>query len=783
MRGIFYVLLMALCACTTARTSEGFQPDILFNDGWQFQRLPDGESALSAINEQAWEQVSLPHTAKQEPMVITGKQWQGNAVYHKTFHLPKVSTKEIINLHFEGAMQTADVYLNGQHLAQHKGGYLPFDVVLNPALKYGAANELLVMVNNEDDASIAPGKPIADLDFNIFSGIYRNVWLQIKKPVHITSPLHSGVAKGGLFVTFPEVTAQQATVSTQVELENSANESAEVSLETVLSHEGKVVSRNSKKLQVKAGDKPTSVLKMQVEKPMLWSPDAPNLYQLTVLVRNAKGQVLDRQETKVGIRTFEINKDGVLLNGKLVRLRGTNRHQSYPYIGYAISDNANYRDAYKIKAAGFNFVRLSHYPQTTSFLKACDELGLIVMDCIPGWQFFGDAEFEKNTINDVRQMVRRDRNHPSVMIWEASLNESGMTEAFMKKAHQAVHQEFPGDHVYTSGWLEGIYDIYCPARQHAKAPDYWKKYDGSSPILIAEYGDWEYYAQNAGFNQKAYSDLSAEERTSRQLRSDGQTRLQQQAMNFQEAHNDNLYGRAVGDANWLMFDYNRGYAPDLESSGIMDICRLPKLAFYFYQSQHNILKNRDQQLYGPMIKIGTYLTDPTERQIKIYSNCEVVELFEGSHSLGKQYPTKNAVANQLEHAPFIFTVSQYPSTLRAVGMVDGKVVCEDVVNRPTVASKLKLEVDQQGKALEAGVNDVVFVHAYLTDARGTTNVHSSKTIQFKVSGDAQIIGDNPVKAEAGIASVLLRAGSKGGIIKITAECKGLAPTTIEVTPK
>jgi beta-galactosidase len=315
---------------------------------------------------------------------------------------------------------------------------------------------------------------------------------------------------------------------------------------------------------------------------------------------------------------------------------------------------------------------MSHYPHAEAFMNACDELGILVMNSLTGWQFFGNEIFQKNAIQDIRDMARRDRNHPSVIFWEASLNETQMTESFMKEATQALKEELPFSHNYSACWIDNNnYDIFIPARQHGQAPDYWTKYNKVyRKIFIAEYGDWEYYAQNAGFNQKEFANLKEDERTSRQLRAHGEKRLLQQAYNFQEAANSNRKGiNTIGEANWVMFDYNRGYSDDLESSGISDIFRIPKFAYSFYQSQRDANVILDTKLTsGPMLTIANNWTETSPLNITAYSNCEEVALYLNDVLVAKQKPLLNQNSDQLKHPPFLFKLDKFISgTLRAEG--------------------------------------------------------------------------------------------------------------------
>ncbi|MBC7915700.1 MAG: glycoside hydrolase family 2 protein [Pyrinomonadaceae bacterium] len=752
-----------------------------FNSNWQFVKEFNGEineNLYSKTGNLQWLSISLPHTANIEPLVTKTRQWQGISLYRKFFTLPQSSINKHIAINFEGAMQEADIYLNGDLIGKHIGGYLPFYVDLTGKVSPGKENCILVKLSNKDNPIIPPGKPLADLDFNYYSGIYRNTHLIIKDKLHIPDAVHANrIAGGGVMILQENVTPKSAKLIIKTEAFNQYAEDKKASLRTILYDKtGKRVAQNISSInQVKKNDFATFAPALMIQNPVLWTPENPYLYRLVteVMVDN---KVTDKLETKVGIRQFKFENDGFYLNGKKYGLRGTNRHQEYPYIGNALSDEAQYRDAYKIKQAGFNFVRSSHYPQADAFLDACDELGIFVMNSIPGWQFVGNAEFQNNSIKDVRDMMRRDRNHPSIILWEASLNESRMPRDYMERAHKAVHEEIPSGDVYTIGWVEQVFDVYSPARQHGKAPDYWKKYS-KKPLIIAEYGDWEYYAGNAGFNQKEFKDLKKEERSSRQLRAFGEKRLRQQALNYQESHNDNLKGTSAGDANWLMYDYNRGYANDLESSGIMDIFRLPKFSYYFYQSQV-----KPAGFYKPTVYIASFWNSNSDPNVIVYSNAEQVELFLNGKSLGKKSPDTDVNSDKLPHPPFTFNLSSFtPGTLKAISYIKGKIAAIHSVSTPLTAKSLKLSADISNKSLSAGKNDVVFVYACVLDKNGTVVPDASVSVKFEiVQGDAEIIGGPSIDAEAGIATVLLKAGGNKGIIRIKASAEGLQAGTFEI---
>ncbi|MCK5465772.1 MAG: DUF4982 domain-containing protein, partial [Bacteroidales bacterium] len=341
-----------------------------------------------------------------------------------------------------------------------------------------------------------------------------------------------------------------------------------------------------------------------------------------------------------------------------------------------------------------------------------------------------------------------------------------MPEFFIDSLHKIAHREYPGDQCFTAGWQEYGYDIYLQARQHRVGRP---ERPVNKPYVVSEYGDWEYYAMNAGLNQDAWDDLLLEERSSRQALGSGEKRLLQQALNIQEAHNDNFTTPAVADGYWAMFDYNRGYADDLETSGIMSIFRLPKFSYYFFQSQRDPGERVNGGKNDPMVFIASFLDEESTRTIRIFSNCEEVDLQLNGVSLGSRTPDKDRISGNLNHPPFTFRdVPLEPGKLVAIGKLDGKQVARHEVSTPGKPASILLEADISGRAWENGFKDVIFLHAKVLDQNNQIVHEFADNVNFSISGKASIIGKHSPKAECGIATVLLMAGDEPDEVTITA---------------
>jgi beta-galactosidase len=730
-----------------------------FDNQWRFSHTDEPQARQPDFDDGAWDRVSLPHTAHVEALVTGGpaRQWQGVCWYRKSFELPADAGGKVIWLQFDGAMNAANVWINGQPAGLFQGGYLPYIADISNLARAGARNVIAVRLDNRDNPVTGP-KPLVDLDFNLYGGLYRDARLILKDKLQITDPiLADQIAGGGVFVTFPAVSTTQATVRVQTHVRNADARPRSMTVRTTLLDAGEqtVASLESAPELLPPNADRQVVQQFTVACPKLWSPRSPSLYRVRSELID-RGRVVDVERTRVGIRHVQVEPDGFRINGEKMFLRGVNRHQEYPYIGNAVPADAQYRDARKIKEAGFDYVRLSHYPQSPAFLDACDELGLVVMDSILGWQYFNpDPAFAAQKYLECRQLIRRDRNHPCVMLWEVSLNESDMPAAFVGRANAIAHEEYPGDQCLTAGWVRG-YDVFLQARQHGGC-----RAVTNQPCIVSEYGDWEYYAQNAGLEQHHWKNLQPAERNSRQLRGDGEIRLLQQALNFQEAHNDNLKSTAFADGVWVMYDYNRGYAPDLESSGVMDIFRLPKFSYWFFRSQRDADELVAGRAAGPVLFIANYWTPDSPLDVRVFSNCDEVALYLNDKLIDRHAPETTRFSTHLRHAPCLFRVEHFePGTLRAVGYLAGREVARAERRTPGEIEGLTLRFDLGGKPFAASGKDAVFCLADVRDASGTVVPTARMPVFFGTGGSSErtrLVGHNPILSEAGTAAILLQS--------------------------
>ncbi len=764
---LVFVTLMASC--------EADNPNkIKINKDWKFLLLDDANGSednyhLSEYDDSNWNKVSLPHTANIEPLVVND-QWQGTCWYRKSFNIPETSANKSLYLELEAAMNHSKLWINGMQVAVHQGGYLPVVVDITKYVKKGQLNVLAVRLNNTDNAITGP-KPLKRLDFNMYGGLYRNAWLIVKDKVHISHPvLANKTAGGGVFITTPLVDKSKSIVRIKTHVLNESDQDREIEVRNKVFFKGKLVKETSdKKSKLQSGGDGDFEEEFEIVNAQLWSPQEPNLYTVeTSIVADKK--VLDKEVNRIGVREYRFEGNDLYINNEKTYLRGVNRHQEYPYIGYALSDNAQYRDAKKIKEAGFDYVRLSHYPHSPAFMDACDELGLVVIDAILGWQYYLDNEqFRAYCYRSARELILRDRNHPCVLAWEVSLNETQMPVFFMQKLHDIVHEEYPSPKTYSCGWKNDVYDIFFQARQHR----IMHHYDSiqPKPYMISEYGDWEYHSKNPGLNQHKLNDIMRAEMSSRQLRSDGEKRMLQQALNWQESHNDNHNTPAYGDGYWVMYDYNRGYHDNIESSGVMDIFRLPKLGYHFFKSQQS-------PEIETVLNIASYWDENSSLDVRVFSNCEEVKLYLNDKLIGTQTPDEDSFSTNLNHPPFTFKVDEFePGILKAIGYIDGKEVKEYEVHTPGNAVALKLWIDESGKEPQAGVNDILFLHIAAVDMNGTVVPSYNEKIELDNKGDISIINPENINFIAGIATVVVKIGESSANVSVQAGTKDIIGST------
>ena len=420
------------------------------NPAWRFYKGSAVGAEAKEFNDKAWQVVSLPNGIEYLPTEASGCiNYQGEVWYRKHFTPSEALKGKKLFLHFETIMGKSKIYVNGKLLAEHFGGYLPVSVDVTDALKWGEDNVIAVWADNSDDPTYAPGKPQDVLDYAYLGGIYRDCWLIAHNYVFITDPNYENeIAGGGLFIATDRVSEQSTDILLKAHIRNEDKQgfAGKISY-SLVDRAGKEVASSDVKLNIRKGTATSHNGKMKVKQPHLWTPESPYLYNLCVRIYDKNGNVVDGYRRRVGIRSIEFKgKDGFWLNGKPYGkpLMGANRHQDFAVVGNAVANSIHWRDAKKLKDLGLEVIRNAHCPQDPAFMDACDELGLFVIVNTPGWQFWNNEPiFAKRVYNDIRNMVRRDRNHPCVWLWEPILNETWYPEDFAGCVKGIVDEEYP----------------------------------------------------------------------------------------------------------------------------------------------------------------------------------------------------------------------------------------------------------------------------------------------------------------------------------------------------
>lgn len=760
------------------------------NPAWCFHKGAMEGAETKEFNDKDWTVVSLPDGIEYLPTEASGCiNYQGEVWYRKHF-MPDAALKgKKLFLHFEAIMGKSKVFVNGKLLTEHFGGYLPVIVDVTDVLDWNGDNVIAVWADNSDDPSYPPGKAQDVLDYTYFGGIYRDCWLIAHNNVFITDPNYENeVAGGGLFVAFGKVSDALAEVQLKIHVRNATKNPFSGRVEyMLLQPDGTEVARLSDKIQVKAGRATTVSDRMPVKQPMLWTPSTPTLYNLLVRVLDKEGNVIDGYRRRIGIRSIEFKgKDGFFLNGRPYGkpLIGANRHQDFAVVGNAVANSIHWRDAKKLKDVGMEIIRNAHCPQDPAFMDACDELGLFVIVNTPGWQFWNDApEFAQRVYSDIRNVVRRDRNHPSVWLWEPILNETWYPADFAKNTRDIVDAEYPYPYCYSGSDSE--------ARGHENFPVYFahpanmqdasKEIDPTKTYFTREWGD-------------NVDDWSSHNSPSRVARNWGEQPMRVQAQHYACPYYpvtsyDVLYKQSpqhVGGCLWHSFDHQRGYHPDPFYGGLMDVFRQPKYSYYMFMAQRPAVKNDRNAGSGPMVYIAHEMTPFSGKDVTVYSNCDEVRLT--FNKGGKTYTYKKDknrpgmpspvitfpdVYDFMVDKAFSRTQKQDDVYLLAEGLIDGKVVATHKVVPARRPEKILLWMDNEGTDLKADGSDFVTVVAAVADKNGNIKRLNNYNIRFSIEGEGRLLGGpgvlaNPVPVKWGTAPVLVQSTLKPGKIRITA---------------
>lgn len=756
---------------------------IPLNYGWRYADSCCEDYLKESADETGFIEVDLPHTNRELPYnYFDESEFQFVSCYRRHFDVPLEYKGKRIFIDFEGVMCYAEVYVNSTYAGEHKGGYTPFSIDITDKVRFGEDNVIAVKVDSTERPDIPPCGHV--VDYLTYGGIYREVSLRAVSPVHIANAFFAPL----------DVLLADKQIRAKILISNPEQQTSKVVVNVVLRDRDTILSEQCKTVQLTQDDiDPVEMMLSGIGNVELWDLDNPKLYTCEAHLYDSceasdcavdcvtcdkatEEALLDRFSAKIGFREARVEPDGFYLNGNRVQLRGLNRHQSYPYVGYAMPERIQRRDADILKnELGLNLVRTSHYPQSTHFLDRCDEIGLLVFEELPGWQHIGDSEWKQVAYRNVREMIERDWNHPSIFLWGVRINESGDDHDFYTETNRIAHELDPTRQTGGVRWrehsefLEDVYTmndfIHSGGEAVLRQPSKVTGQPKPVPYIVTEFNGHMYPTK----------------------RFDQEERLVEHAMRHIRVQNAAAMDPGIAGAiGWCAFDYNThhefGSGDRICYHGVMDMFRIPKFAAYAYGSQID-------PSHGVVLEAAT-LWARGERSIGgviplvIFTNCDYVDLVLNGVAAGRFYPAKDDYPG-LPHPPVV--IGESPEQFGAWGFrwPDGEIV--GYVNDKPVAKKAfagrpvaaKLEAIADDEVLTPGETyDATRVVFRVVDQVGNLTPYVNESLELDISGPGQIVGPSEPTLIGGCIGVYVRTTGQPGEIRLTGRSNRFAPVEI-----
>jgi len=793
---LLVTLAIFLSFGNNTKAQEKFQRKQLFDNDWKFF-LGDTPAAFSVqFDDKSWRNLDLPHDWSIEgtldsnnPMGNDGGYFPaGIGWYRKTFTVPESWENKRVSIYFEGVYMNSEVFINGKSLGVHPYGYTSFSYNLTPNLNFGKENIVSVKVDNSKQKNSR---------WYSGSGIYRHVWMVVTDPIH--------VAQWGVTITTPDVSHEKATVQIKTRVKNETNVPQNISLKTqLLGADAKKAGYNQLNLDLPANSEKEVEQTIQVSKPMLWTPETPQLYQAQVQIFKAN-KIVDDTKTNFGIRSIKFTTDnGFQLNGKMIKMNGGCVHHDNGCLGASAFNRTEERRVQLLKSAGFNAMRTSHNPPSEAFLDACDRLGMLVIDeSFDGWKekktdfdyaMYFDAWWQR----DIEAMVQRDRNHPSIIMWSIG------NEIIERKKPEAVE---------TVKMLADCVRKNDPTRPVTSAMTTWDRdWDIFDPLFAVQ--------DIGGYNYQLNRAPKDHERVPSRVIVQTESYPRDAFANWKLVQSHNYI---LGDFVWTALDYlgesgiGRWYYPgDVTGEhyqgkifpwhgaycGDIDLTGWRKPISHY----RSMLYNNNEKLYMAVrepnpdsgkIKITGWAVWPTweswtwpgyegkEIQVEVYSKYPKVRLYLNDKLVGEQETTEEKQFKATYNVPYA------KGELKAVGVVDNKEVETTILQTSGEAVKIKLVADRT--KISADGQDLSFVSIEITDTNGKLQPNAENLLRFKIDGPGVIAGvDNSNirdvdpyvgtsrKVWHGRALVVIRSTKNDGNIKLTVSSQGLTKAILNV---